>query len=154
MTGTIKRFALPLVAGVFTIFAAGCGASLAPEEHPEAGGVVIFQRGTQNVVALSVGRNVAFNNAITVPRGQEVDYDVRFLDASQPTNLARAFVPDEDDGESLRVTVQNSAIARVEAHGDHADFTGVAAGTTTAIFDLMHGGHSDFGSGALTIVVQ
>ncbi len=155
MNGTIKKFALPLIAGVFTVFAAGCGDSLGPgDDHPEAGGVVIFQRGTQNVVALSVGRNVAFNNAITVPRGQEVDYDVRFLDSSQPTNLARAFVPDASEGESLRVTVQNSAIARAEAHGDHIDFTGVAAGTTTATFDLMHGGHSDFTSGALTIVVQ
>jgi hypothetical protein len=154
MNGTIKKFALPLIAGVFTVFAAGCGNSLGPDDHPDAGGVVIFQRGTQNLVALSVGVGAAFNNPITVPRGQEVTFDVRFLDAAAPTNLARAFVPDASEGESLRVTVQNSAIARAEAHGDHVDFTGVAAGTTTATFDLMHGGHSDFRSGALTLIVQ
>jgi hypothetical protein len=153
-TRLLKNVATTIVAGALAIFAAGCDDPLEPEEHPEAGGVVILEEGTGTVLATSIGANTAFDNPITVPLGGLLEVEVLFLNEDDPTDLARAFLPDEDEGESLQVTIVNEAIVGFEFHGDHGDFEGLAVGTTTAGFDLMHGGHSDFKSGNLTINVQ
>lgn len=76
------------------------------------------------------------------------------LDKADPTNYDRAFLPDAEEEESLGITITNEAIVGFNFHGDHADFAGKTTGTTTATFDLLHAGHPDFTSGALTIVVQ
>ena len=142
-------FALALLAG-----AAGCDDPLEPEEHAEAGGVVILATGSGSVLSRSIGANAAFDAPLTVPLGGTLEVRILFLDEADPSDLGRAFTPHEDEGESLRVTVANGAIATVAAHGDHGDFSGVAAGTTTATVDLLHGDHADFESGELTIGVQ
>lgn len=152
--GLLKRFVTPMILSSLMAMAAGCDDPLEPEEHPEAGGVVIFAAGTQTVLTRSVGREAAFDNQIIVPLGGALEVEVMFLNEDDPTNLAAAFLPDEDEGQSLRVTIDNEAVASFDSHGDHGDFEGLAAGTTTATVDLMHGGHSDFSSGDLTIVVQ
>ena len=136
------------------VLLAGCDDPLEPEEHPEAGGVLIRSEASGAVLARSVGAGAAFDNALTVPRGGVLEVEVLLLDADAPTDLARAFLPDEDEGESLEIRISNGALVSFTSHGDHADFSGLLPGTTTATFDLMHGGHADFSSGPLTIIVQ
>lgn len=152
----LKKFTTPVLVGTLAIFAAGCGGDdpLEPEEHPEAGGVIILDESTGDLLAASIEANEPFDNPITVPVGGALEVEVLFLDEEDPTDLSRAFLPDVDEGESLRVTIADTGIATFEFHGDHGDFTGVSAGTTTATFFLMHAGHPDFTSGPLTIVIQ
>ncbi|MGH7446248.1 MAG: hypothetical protein ACRELT_01720, partial [Longimicrobiales bacterium] len=88
-----------------------------------------------------------------VTLGQPLEVEIMFLDASDPTNLALAFHPDADEGESLQV-VTNPAILEYHDHGDHGDFEPIAAGETTVRIELWHGDHPDFGSGELTVVVE
>ena len=60
----------------------------------------------------------------------------------------------DEEGVSLRARSQNTSVA----HFDVTDFggrvVGVAAGTTTIIFDLMHGGHADFSSLGIPVTVE
>ena len=144
----------PLLTLVMILAATGCDDPLEPEEHAEAGGVVLLATGSGTVLSRSIGANAAFDAPLTVPLGGTLEVRVLFLDEAAPADLDRAFPPHEDEGESLRVTVANGAIASFTAHGDHGDFSGLAAGTTTASVDLLHGDHADFESGDLTIVVQ
>lgn len=134
--------------------AAACDNPVSPSDHPEAGGVVIFAAGTNTVLAQSIGANVNFATPLALTVGQELEVEVKFLDASNPTNLSLAFLPDEDEGESLRVTIANTAIVEYHDHGDHGDIEALSAGQTTMQFDLWHGSHADFRSGLLTVVVQ
>jgi hypothetical protein len=151
----LKKLTTPLLLGSLVFAAAGCDDPLEPEEHPEAGGVIIFEAGTQNVLAVSVGAQpTPFDNALVVPLGGALEVEILFLDDSDPTNHALAFHPDEDEGESLRVTIANEAIAEVDLQGDNVEFEGIAAGATIASIDLMHAGHPDYESGDLTIAVQ
>ena len=142
------------VLALVALTATACDNPVTPEEHPEAGGVVIFAAGTNTVLAQSVGANVNFTTSLDLTVGTPLEVEVMFLDASDPTNLSLAFHPHADEGESLRVTVANPAIVEYHDHDVHGDFEPVAAGTTTVFFDLMHGGHEDFHSGDLTVVVQ
>jgi hypothetical protein len=134
--------------------AAACDNPVSPSDHPEAGGVVIFAAGTNTVLAQSIGANVNFATPLALTVGQELEVEIKFLDASNPTNLSRAFHPDEAEGESLRVTIANTAIVDYHDHGDHGDLEALAAGETTMQFELWHGNHADFRSGLLTVIVQ
>lgn len=144
---------LPLIAGVLAMVAGACDNPVTPEEHPEAGGVVILSA-TGNVLAQSIGANVAFDQPLELTAGQTLEVEVLFLDASAPTNLAAAFHPDAAEGESLRVTINDETVVQYQDHDDHGDFDAGVAGQTTAQFELMHGGHADFRSGLLTIIVE
>ena len=146
--------ALSTVLTLVALTATACNNPVQPEEHPEAGGIVIFAAGTNTVLAQSVGANVNFTTTLDLTIGVPLHVDIMFLDASDPTNLSLAFDPDTDEGESLRVDVTNEAVVAYTDHDDHGDFEPVAAGTTTVRFELMHGGHPDFRSGELTVVVQ
>lgn len=152
--GLMNRFSTSILLGSLVLVATGCDDPLEPEEHPEAGGVIIFEAGTQNVLAVSVGRLTPFDKSITVPVGGALEVEILFLDEDDPSNHAAAFHPHEDEGESLRVAIDNESLVGFDVHGDHGDFLGLVAGTTTARIDLMHGGHSDFESGDLTIIVE
>ena len=146
--------ALSTVLTLIALTAAACNNPVQPEDHPEAGGVVIFAAGTNTVLAQSVGANVNFTTTLDLTVGTPLEVEVMFLDRSDPTNLSLAFHPDADEGESLLVDVDNPAVLEYHAHGDHGDFEPVAAGTTTVVFELRHGDHPDFRSGELTAVVQ
>lgn len=153
---TTRRTALTFMLTLTALTAAACDNPVRPEEHPEAGGVVIFSAGTNTVLTQSIGAgvNATFSAPLTLTAGESLEVDIRFLDDSDPTNLALAFLPDADEGESLNVVITNTAIAEYHDHGDHGDFDGIAAGQTTAVIRLMHGSHSDFDSGPLTIIVE
>ncbi|CAN5663184.1 hypothetical protein BH23GEM10_BH23GEM10_12030 [soil metagenome] len=143
-----------ILAASLAFTAAACSNPVSPSDHPEAGGVVIMQAGTSTVLSTSVGSLTAFNLAITLAAGESLEVEVLFLDASNPSDLTKAFHPREEDGESLRAVVANSSIVEYHGHGDHGDFDAVAAGQTTVVFQLMHGSHADFVSGPLTVIVN
>lgn len=143
-----------LIAGLLTFATVACDNPVEPEDHPEAGGVVIFAAGTSTVLAMSVGSEVEFDLPITMNAGEAVEIEVMFLDASAPADLTRAFHPHEDDGESLRITVEDESVVEYHAHGDHGDLEAGAAGETTLTVELWHGSHADFVSGPLTITVN
>ena len=145
------RFVVALTAVLST---AACSDNpVQPDEHPEAGGVVILDADGA-VLARSVGESVAFDQPIVLGAGTVTEVTILFLDADDPDNLGSAFAPDDEEGQSLRVTIGNEAVAEYQDHGDHGDLAAVAAGQTTAVIDLMHGSHSDFQSGLLTITVE
>lgn len=152
-TNFTQIFRLPLVAAV-VLLSAACDNPVQPEDHPEAGGVLIRAAGTGAVLALSVGANVAFSEPLELTASEVLEVEILFLDASDPDDLELAFHPDEDEGESLSVVVANEAIVTYADHDDHGDFTAHAAGETTVTIELLHGGHPDFRSGPLTITVQ
>jgi hypothetical protein len=149
----IANARFPLVVAALLLSAA-CDNPVAPEDHADAGGVVILDAGTGAVLAQSVGALADFSQPLNLTLGQALEVEILFLDASDPTDLDRAFHPHEEDGESLRVTITNEAIVEYHAHGDHGDFEPMAAGQTTARIELWHGNHADFRSGLLTIIVQ
>ncbi len=146
----LRNTATPVLVSAMALLVGACGEPLEPEVHPEAGGVVIVDEGTGEVLSQSIGAGVAFDRPIQVAVGETLEVEVFFLDESDTSNR---FLPDVDEGESLEVTIADEDIAAFDFHGDHGDFDGLTAGTTTAIFQLFHGGHSDFASGALTINV-
>jgi hypothetical protein len=146
--------ALSTVLTFVALTAAACDNPVQPEDHPEAGGVVIFAAGTNTVLAQSVGANVDFTTSLNLTVGTPLEVEVMFLDVSDPTNLSLAFHPHADEGESLFVDVDNTAVLEYQDHDDHGDLEPVAAGTTTVRFELFHGDHRDFRSGLLTVVVQ
>lgn len=152
-TAFARTFALPLVATAL-LASAACDNPIAPEDHPEAGGVVILDANTGAVLATSVGALTVFNQPLELSVSQVLEVEIKFLDADAPNDLTRAFFPDADEGESLRVNIVNEAIVSYDDHGDHGDFTAHAAGQTTVVIELRHGGHADFESGNLTVVVQ
>lgn len=143
-----------ILAGLLAFTSAACDNPVEPEDHPEAGGVVILAAGTNTLLSMSVGSLTAFTQPITMNAGESIEVEIKFLDASAPSDLTKAFHPHEDEGESLRVVVANSSVVEYHGHGDHGDFDAVAAGQTTVVFELRHGSHADFVSGPLTVTVN
>lgn len=152
-TAFTRHLRLPLVTAL-VLMSAACDNPVEPEDHPEAGGVVILDAGTGAVLALSIGVNTDFAEPLTLSASEVLEVEILFLDDSDPSDIDLAFHPHEDEGESLRVDITNEAIVSYDDHGDHGDFTAHAAGQTTVRFQLMHGSHSDFDSGLLTIIVE
>lgn len=143
-----------ILTAMLTFTAAACDNPVSPTDHPEAGGVVILKAGTSTVLSMSVGSVTAFNLPITMSAGEELEVEIKFLNAASPTDLTKAFKPNTANGESLRVKVANTSIVQFHSHGDHGDFDAIAAGQTTVGFELMHGSHADFVSGPLTVIVN
>lgn len=149
---SIIRIRTALLAAIVGI-AAACDTPVSPSEHPEAGGVVILDASSGAVIAQAIG-DAAFATPLDLGAGEVLEVQIKFLDADDPQNLALAFLPDEDEGESLRVQIVNEAVVAYEEQGDAGAFEGLVAGQTTVTFELWHAGHREWASGALTIVVQ
>lgn len=132
---------LGLVAGV-----AACDSDSTGSDHSEPRGLEVVDEATEAVlVSVNAARQV--NGNLTVPVGGERAIEVYFLDED-----GDRFQP---SGEfSLDWTVANESVAEIGLHDGHLDMEGVAAGNTTVTFDLMHGGHADYTSPAIPIVVQ
>ena len=112
----------------------------------EAEGMVVVDEATnQTLVTVNAQRQVT--GSLGVRAGQERALEVHFTDAR-----GRRIEADEDEY-SVGYTVANSGIARISEHDGHLDLRGVAAGSTTAEFRLVHGAHDDYRSPAITITV-
>jgi hypothetical protein len=94
---------------------------------------------------LQVGQEIAVNVRFLRRNGAEIplggSYTVRARPAGQATGSAQ--------------TAWENAVVRVEAHGDHVDIIGRAAGETQVAFLLWHGSHADWDAAPpITVRVQ
>ena len=138
---TKKALAAALLIGL-----AACSGTTDAEDHNEAEGLVVVDEATnQTLVTVNAQRQVT--GTLTVRAGQERAIEVFFLDAS-----GNRFTLDGDD-HTLGFTVANTAVARLSEHDGHLDLDGVAAGSTTARFQVVHGGHNDYESPDVPVTV-
>lgn len=126
-----------------------CGDILGSDDddngHDEAVGMVITDQNNTTLVSVNASRQVT--GTLTVARGAARHLEVYFLDED-----GDRFQVDGDD-HTLDWTVANTGIAMIDSHGDHLDLDGVAAGSTTVVFSIMHGNHSDYDSPTIPITV-
>ena len=149
MTNTIRR-ALSLRALLVVALAGTAAACDNPvgdgEEHAEAVRVQVLD--LQSGQELASATSTAATGSLTVRAGSSRELFVQFLDASGRPVAASG------DGLSLRGTVPSSGIARFEKTETNAGrLVGVATGSTSVTFDLMHGGHPDFTGRAIPVTV-
>jgi hypothetical protein len=117
----------------------------------EATALVIRQQGTEiatwNFDPVE-GPNQVFGQII-VDRGATLGLAASFLDET-----GGEFAP-EDPDHSLVVEIASSTVARatVAAGGWGFEIEGLALGSTSAVFSILHEGHLDFTSGAIPILV-
>ena len=116
------------------------------DDHHEAVGLVIT--GQNDVVLASVDAQRQVTGSLTVPAGEARHIEVHFLDED-----GDRFQLGDDDEHTLGWEVANESVATVDAHDGHLDLDGVAAGSTTVVFSVIHGNHSDYDSPAIPIVV-
>ncbi len=140
----INRAALVLAA---TAMLGACDSDgTGPEDdHDEAAGLVVLDQNDAVIASVNASRQVT--GSLTVPAGQARHLEVWFV-----AEDGDRFQPDGDE-HTLDWTVANEAIAVIDSHGDHMDLDGVAAGSTTVVFSILHGSHSDYDSPAIPITV-
>lgn len=144
MTRIVSLLALGLAA-----LAACADNPVTPEEHFEARGVVLAV-GDSTVVTVDSNRVTGGVRLDTASTGRVVT--VKFI-----TDEGENAVPGHDETElSLDVQVADTTIARVVSVDSHAwsvRLAGRRAGSTTMTVHLLHGGHDDFVSVAIPLVV-
>ena len=126
--------------------AAGCDNPVKGEVHEDPAGVSILQ-GTTEVARYFEGE---VTGALpTVTAGQSgpllavvfLDHDGEPLDLGTESDL------------TMRARSANTNVADFELSGFGGRVEGVAAGSTTIIFDLMHGNHADFSTLGIPVTV-
>jgi hypothetical protein len=141
---------------VFTLICSGCGDGDNPVknddegEHAEAVGFILRNSG----VELVRYENGEVSGNIEVGVGRETALlSVRFID--EDGNL---FAPDIDDGFSLGIEIADKAIAEVEQHEEDGAWNfhiiGLLAGRIDLTIKLNHGGHADFVSKTIEVIVE
>lgn len=146
--GTTKKLmsrAALVLAATFALGACEDSTGSDDDEHEEAAGLVILDQNDATLVSVNAARQVT--GSLTVPAGQARHLEVWFV-----AEDGDRFQPDGDE-HTLDWTVANESIAVIDAHGDHMDLDGVAAGSTTVVFSILHGNHSDYDSPAIPITV-
>lgn len=144
-TKLINRAALVLAATAMLGACDSDGTGPDDHAHEEAAGVVVL--GANDAVLVSVNAARQVTGSLTVAAGQDRDLEVWFV-----AEDGDRFRPDGQE-HTLDITVANEAIADLHAHGDHLHLEGLAAGSTTVVFSILHGNHSDYDSPAIPITV-
>lgn len=139
----MNRAALVLAA---TATLAACDGTTDPDDHHDAVGVVITDQNNTTLVSVNAARQVT--GSLTVAAGAARHLEVYFLDED-----GDRFQLEDGDEHTLGWTVANENVAVIDSHDGHLDLDGVAAGSTTVVFSVMHGNHSDYDSPAIPIVV-
>lgn len=161
MYRTLTRFALLLALPALLVLA-GCDRHDHDDDHlEEIQRVEVRDSATNTLYAFWVdGQNddqFQGDGVPPIPVGQEIALDVLFIDEggrlvalseSGEYRLGIRLANQQQDG-----VVGQEGIVDFSVHGDHADLEGLAIGETHLVFQLMHGGHSDFDSPPLHIVV-
>lgn len=142
----MSRAALALMA---TAVLAACeDDSTGPDhDHEEAVGMVITDQNNTTLVSVNAGRQVTGSLSVAAGAGRHLSVYFVAEDGD------RFQIEESDTEHSLDWTVANEAIAVIDSHGDHMDLDGVSAGSTTVVFSIMHGNHSDYDSPAIPITV-
>jgi len=149
MMKTIRRMLAPraLLAVALAGAVAACDNPVGErEDHADAVRVQVLD--ARSGQELASATSTAATGSLTVRAGSSRDLFVQFLDASgRPVSASEA-------GFSLRGTVTSTGIARFEKTESNAGvLTGVAVGSTSVTFELMHGGHPDFSGRAIPVTV-
>ena len=116
------------------------------EEHSEPFGVALILNGVE-IAALENGvLTYAEGDHIELKVGEETDLiTVRWISED-----GDRFVPDENDGYSLRWMDVNENVLEIEQHEEDGawrfHFVGLSAGESDVRLQLFHNGHSDFTS--------
>lgn len=119
---------------------------VAPDDHHEAAGMVITDQNDVTLVTVSATGQVT--GSLTVQAGEGRPLEVYFVDLD-----GDRFQLEAGDEHTLGWQVADETVAVIDAHGDHLDLEGLAAGSTTVVFRVLHGSHSDYDSPAIPIVV-
>lgn len=117
-----------------------------PDDHHEAAGMVILNEADQVLVTVDAARRVT--GTLTVAAGEARHLDVYFVEPG-----GDRFQLEPGDEHTLGWEVADESVAVIDSHGDHVDLDGVAAGSTTVVFSVLHGNHSDYDSPAIPITV-
>jgi hypothetical protein len=124
------------------------------DDHEDPVGMVVTSGGVDLVTV----QGTTVTGTLTIPAGQETAHlDVLFL-----AEDGDRFAPDDAD-EWLMVTIGDETVAEWEQDeagefGGH--LKGIAAGATTATFELMHGAigsasaHADYRSPTIPVVIN
>lgn len=135
-----------VLAFALALSAAACDSTTEPDEHQEAVGVVITDQNDATLVTINAARQVT--GSLTVAAGAARALEVYFVDED-----GDRFQLEAGGEHTLAWQVANQAVAQIGMHDGHLDLDGVSAGSTTVVFSLMHGGHADYETPAIPIVV-
>ncbi|HEX2189017.1 MAG TPA: hypothetical protein VHG51_08990 [Longimicrobiaceae bacterium] len=134
------------LATVLSAGAAACDSSTEPDhDHDEAVGLVVLDHATEETL-VTVNSSRQVTGSLSVQAGQERSIEVWFVGED-----GDRFVPEGDH--SLGIAIADPSRASIHMHGDHGHFEGLLAGSTTVVFSIVHGSHSDYDSPAIPITV-
>jgi hypothetical protein len=148
MKTLINKISLPLLILLTLISLTSCSnpASSDEEEHSDPFGVAMIVNGIE-IAAQE-------NGVITYNEGEYIE-----LGAGEETSLITIrwiaedgdrFVPETEDGYSLRWVVENENVLEVEQHEEDGPWSfhlvGLSAGESEVNFELLHNDHPDFTS--------
>lgn len=118
-----------------------------PEPHAEPVRAEAYLRGTSTKLADT--HDDHWHGSIAATVGTEIEIDVRFLDADDNV------VPLGGD-HTVQVEIaagQPGNVASVASHGDHIEVSALTAGETRILIHFWHGGHADWSTPPLKVVV-
>jgi hypothetical protein len=118
------------------------------EPEPQPVTAEVYLRGTDT--RLAYVDNDHWHGLIELDVGEEIEVDVRFLDAADQViplggeyTVHAEIAPGYPEG-----------LISIEEHGDHLDIDGEAAGETRILLHFWHDGHADWTTPALRVVVN
>jgi len=144
---TWRRIALWILPAL--LLAAACrDGSTAPEEHGEPAELELVDLETGALLA-TFHEELWDGELPTLTVGGGLEVEGVFYDG------AGGEIPLED-GFSFNATIATGSqtnVVELGSHGDHMDIEAVGAGTTMIIFQLFHGGHSDWDTLPISLTV-
>lgn len=93
----------------------------------------------------------SFTSGDAIRIGVGEDLGIRVLFAAADGD--RFELPPSGDDHTLGVEIANTSVVTFVADGDLEYFRGTGVGTTGAVLQVVHGGHADFATAPLPIVV-
>lgn len=150
MSWTHHRTRAALAAAASLILLAGCSDSPtepgAPDVEPVA--AEVYERGTENRLAYVHGDH--WHGGIELSLGEEIEVDVRFLDANdQVIPLGGEYTVEAEIAPGERTDV-----VHVDGHGDHLDIEAEGVGETRVILHFWHDNHADWSTPPLRVTVD
>ncbi len=149
MSWTHHRTGTALAAAASLILLAGCSDSPTDPGTPGVEPVTaeVYERGTDNRLAYVHGDH--WHGGIDLHLGEEIEVDVRFLDASdQVIPLGGEYTVEAEVAPGERTDV-----VHVHGHGDHVDIEAEAVGETHVILHFWHDNHADWSTPPLRVTV-